>query len=70
MILDVPAALKTTGKLRRLTLICHHNLLVFLAILLRVVQAGSSDSLNSTGVHGTQKKTRINFGTMGANISG
>ena len=29
-------------------LICHHNLLVFLAILLRVVQAGSSDSLNST----------------------
>ena len=50
---------KATGKLRRLgrvnnvhassiMLICHHNLLVFLAILLRVVQAGSSDSLNST----------------------
>ena len=58
MIWDVPAALSTpkknnvphkaTGKLRRLMLICHHNLLVFLAILLRVVQAGSSDSLNST----------------------
>ena len=29
-------------------LICHHSLLVFLAILLRVVQAGSSESLNST----------------------
>ena len=50
---------KATGKLRRLgrvnnvhassiMLICHHNLLVFLAILLRVAQAGSSDSLNST----------------------
>ena len=50
---------KATGKLRRLgrvnsvhassiMLICHHNLLVFLAILLRVVQAGSSDSLNCT----------------------
>ena len=50
---------KATEKLRRLgrvnsvhassiMLICHHNLLVFLAILLRVVQAGSSDSLNST----------------------
>ena len=50
---------KATGKLRRLgrvnsvhassiMLICHHNLLVFLAILLQVGQGGSSDSLNST----------------------
>ena len=50
---------KATEKLRRLgrvnsvhassiMLICHHNLLVFLAILLRVGQGGSSDSLNST----------------------